>query len=259
MAINTHFENLEIAKKDSINLMSIMDIDFINMSKEAFLGEYLYPTVKNRQKCFIVTANPEIVMKTRENTKYKSIVQSADYVLPDGAGVVMASKYMKQPIEERIAGFDLMQDLLAFANQEGLSCFFLGGKEDVNEKAVHKIKKRYPNLKIAGSHHGYFAMEDELVVKMVKDSKPDMVFVALGAPRQEEWIVQYKDEFSKGLFMGVGGSFDVIAGEVKRAPDKWIKLNLEWLYRLLKQPFRWKRILKAVGFMFLVLINGRKK
>src|SRR5699024_10638344 len=126
---------------------------------------------------------------------------------------------------------------------------FLGAKEHVVTKTVENIQKTYPHIIIAGYHHGYFSDEDEQISEIVKEIKPDLVFIALGSPRQERWITKHKDSFSKGIFMGVGGSFDVIAGEVKRAPDKWINMNLEWLYRLLKQPLRWRRILKAIKFM----------
>lgn len=239
----------------SKNQVSIMDIDFINMTKQDFLNYHLYPCLNRQQKCFIVTANPEIVMQTKEDNAYKIMVQSANYVVPDGAGIVMASKYMKQPIKERIPGFDLMLDLLEFCEIQGLSCYFLGAKDYVNEKVVLEVERKYPELTIAGHHHGFFQLDDPKIADQVRGVNPDVIFVALGSPRQETWITNHMDTFSNGLFMGVGGSFDVLANEVKRAPDKWIKLNLEWLYRLLKQPFRWKRTLKAMEFMFRVIFN----
>lgn len=239
------------------NLVSIMDIDFINVSKSNLLQIYLYPTLDNKEKAFIVTANPEIVMNTKEDATYKGMVQQADYIVPDGAGIVLASKYLKNPVKERIPGYDLMLDLLHYANEKRLSCYFLGAQENVVSKTVETIKETYPNITIAGYHHGYFPDEDIDVAEAVGDVHPDLIFVALGSPRQEKWITQNMDSFSKGLFMGVGGSFDVLAGEVKRAPDKWINMNLEWLYRLLKQPLRWKRILKAIKFMFLVIIKRK--
>lgn len=239
------------------NIVPIMDIGFINISKKDFLYTCLYPKIDNADKTFIVTANPEIVMRTKEDASFRQIVQEADYIVPDGAGIILASKYLGNPIEERIPGYDLMLDLLDYAEEKGLSCYFLGAAEDVITKTVDNIKKDYPNVTIAGYHHGYFPDHDESIVEAVKDANPDLIFVALGSPRQEEWITTYKDSFSKGLFMGVGGSFDVIAGEVKRAPDKWIKLNLEWLYRLLKQPFRWRRILKSIKFIFLIIFKRK--
>lgn len=237
------------------NEVSIMDIKFINATKADLLKNELLPRLRDGKKSFLVTANPEIVMKTREDAAYKEMVQQADYVVPDGAGIIIASKHVGNPIIERIPGFELMLDLLAFAETEGLSCYLLGAKESINEKAVVEIAKRYPALNIAGHHHGYFQVEDESIVDEVVAAQPDLVFVALGSPRQEAWITTHNQRFSKGLFMGVGGSFDVLSGEVKRAPQQWINLNLEWLYRLLKQPFRLKRILKAFEFIIRIFIK----
>lgn len=238
-----------------LKTVTIMDIKFINVSKKAFLEKHLYPRLLRGEKSYIVTANPEIVMRTREDSHYKHMVQQADYIAPDGAGVVLASKYLKEPVAERIAGFDLMLDLLTFAEKNELTCYFLGAKKNVNDKLIVELKKLYPKLIIAGKQHGYFSMEDQKVVNEVKTTNPDLVFVALGSPRQEQWITNNMHIFSKGLFMGVGGSFDVLAGEVKRAPNIWIKFNLEWFYRLLRQPFRWKRILKAIEFIIRIMFK----
>lgn len=240
---------------NSNKTVPIMDINFLNATRADFLNEHLFPRLNKQQKTFVVTANPEIVVKAREDTAYKQIIQSADYVVPDGAGILMAAKYMKQPLKERITGIELILDLLAHAQQNGLSCYFLGAKESVNEKVVTEMEKKFPDLKIAGHYHGFFDIEDPSIAEKVMQSEADIVLVALGLPRQEEWITQHMGNFSKGLFIGVGGSFDVLAGEVKRAPEGWIKLNLEWLYRLLKQPFRFKRILKVFEFMIRVILK----
>lgn len=237
------------------NVVTIMDIDFYNTTKQNLLENNLFPGLDGERKCFIVTANPEIVMHTREKNEYKMIVQSADYVIPDGIGIIKASNWMKEPLKERIPGFELMLDLLAYADKQELSCFFLGAKEAINEKAVKEVEKSYPGIKIAGRHHGYFDIDDSAVAEQVKKTTPDLIFVALGMPRQEQWIAKYMSEFDKGLFMGVGGSFDTLTGEVKRAPQKWIDLNLEWLYRFLKQPIRFKRLLKVMEFMVRVIFN----
>lgn len=235
-----------------------MDIAFLNATKQDFLQHFLFPHLKSQEGCFIVTANPEIVMKAREDNAYKQVVQSADYIVPDGTGILIAAKYKKQPLQERIPGFDLMMDLLAHAEKQGFSCYFLGATDFINEKAVSTAQAKFPELKVAGRHHGFFDIDDPAIAEEVRKTAPDIIFVALGLPRQEQWIAKYKDRFSKGVFMGIGGSLDVLAGEVKRAPAFWIKLNLEWLYRLLKQPFRWKRILKVFEFMIRVFLKKDK-
>lgn len=236
--------------------VSIMDIDFLNITKTNFLEDYLFLHLQQQQKCFVVTANPEIVMKAREDPLYKEMIQSADYIVPDGAGVLLAAKLMKQPLQERIAGFDVMMDLLAFANENRLSCYFLGAESDVNDQAVLEVKKKFPHLKIAGHQHGFFT-DEEKVSKAVRESNPDIILVALGFPRQEEWITKHINHFDKGIFIGLGGSFDILAGKVNRAPDRWIKYNLEWLYRILQQPFRIKRIFKVFEFIIRILLKRK--
>lgn len=239
---------LMVGMKETV---SIMDIDFLNVTKKEFINDMLLPALEKQEKRFIVTANPEIVMKARQDASYRQALQRADYTIADGIGIVKAAEWKKEPLPERIAGFDVMRDLLNVAEEKGYSCFFLGAEKEVNEKAVHEVKKLYPNLKIAGWHHGFFNLDDETILEQVKEVNPDMVFVALGLPRQETWIAKHLDQFGKGLFMGVGGSFDVLAGEVKRAPKLWIKLNLEWAYRALRQPARIFRLLTVFHFMFL--------
>ncbi len=240
---------------NSNRTVSIMDIEFLNVTQQDFLNNHLFPRLNKREKTFVVTANPEIVMRTKEDATYKQIVQSADYVVPDGAGILLAAKYMKQPLQERITGIELVLALLTFAEEQGLSCYFLGAKASTNEKMVSEMRKQFPQLKIAGHHHGFFDLDDPEIAAEVVRSEADIVLVALGLPRQELWIDRYKDQFAKGLFMGVGGSFDVLAGEVKRAPAGWIKFNLEWLYRIWKEPFRIKRIFKVFEFMIRIILK----
>lgn len=235
-----------------------MDIPFLSTTKEEFLTEYIFKDLSSCNKRFIVTANPEIVMHANKNENYKSNLIGADYIVADGIGIVLASKWLKQPIPERIPGFELMCDLIQYAELNELNCYFLGGSILVNETFVEKIKQIYPNLKISGHHHGFFDLkDDQKIVTEIKELKPDIIFVALGMPKQEMWIVRNYQSFEKGVFMGVGGSFDVIAGVVKRAPNIWIKLNLEWLYRLIKQPKRWRRILKVFEFMIKIIVRKR--
>lgn len=232
--------------------VDVMGIPFNNLSRQELMAKLLNPKMV---KSFIVTANPEIVMETRDNDYYKSCILKADYVIADGMGIILASKWLKHPLPERIPGFELMMSMVEYASSSRKSCYFLGASEDVNLKAVEQLKIQFPDLIIAGRHHGFFDLNDERIAEQVKKANPDFIFVALGMPKQEQWIAKNIDSFSKGVFMGVGGSFDVVAGEVKRAPNIWIKLNLEWLYRLIKQPYRWKRVLKVFEFIFRILIN----
>ncbi|WP_423799688.1 WecB/TagA/CpsF family glycosyltransferase [Neobacillus sp. SAB-20_R2A] len=228
--------------------INILNIDFENITKNELLLR-LRDYISERKKTFVVTANPEIVMYANQDNKYQSIINSADFVIADGIGVVIGSKVLGSPLPERIAGFDLMVELLKLGNENGWSAYFLGSKKDVIEKAVQNIHHSFPSLQIAGWHDGYFNWEASTIPEEIREKKPDLIFVALGLPRQEKWIYENIGGFENGLFMGVGGSFDVLSGTVKRAPIVWQKLNLEWLYRLLKQPSRWKRMLALPLFM----------
>ncbi|NLJ19262.1 WecB/TagA/CpsF family glycosyltransferase [Globicatella sulfidifaciens] len=240
-------------------LVTIFGIPFLNTTKNEFLANFLCKDITHNQKRFIVTANPEIVMQTMENPTYRQCVLQADYIIPDGIGIVMASKKMKTPLKERIPGFEIMMELIAHAETNDLSCYFFGADKETNNRFIEIIKSLHPKLKIAGHHHGYVDINDHKFVDQLRKTKPDFVFVALGMPIQEQWISKYIKYFDKGIFMGVGGSFDVVAGNVKRAPEIWLKFNLEWLYRLVQQPKRWKRVLKVFKFMFTILLGKDTK
>jgi N-acetylglucosaminyldiphosphoundecaprenol N-acetyl-beta-D-mannosaminyltransferase len=236
-------------KTDRVN---VLNVDFISTTKSSLVN-ILKDRIDKEQQTFIVTANPEIVMHAYKDEAYRSIVNQADYVIADGIGVVIASRLLGNPLPERIAGYDLLLELLKLGNKKKWSVYFLGAKKNVIEKAVENIKADYPGLNVTGWHDGYFDWNSNNIAEEISKYKPDLVFVALGFPKQEVWISENLPKFQKGLFMGVGGSFDVIAGEVKRAPLIWQKMNLEWLYRLLKQPSRWKRMLVLPLFMLKIV------
>ncbi|WP_031547941.1 WecB/TagA/CpsF family glycosyltransferase [Salinicoccus luteus] len=231
--------------------VTVMGIEFTNTTLEGFVDSTIRPCLEQDGKCFIVTANPEIVIAARDHPDFMETVQSADHVLPDGIGIINAAKMMGTPLQERVSGIDVMREMLAHAEEKGYSAYFLGAKEEANRKAVERAKRRFPKLQIAGRHHGYADLDDEAFVEDIAATKPDIIFVALGMMKQEQWIRRHMDRFDSGVFMGVGGSFDVLSGEAKRAPDIWIRFQLEWLYRLLKQPKRIFRVLKVAQFMML--------
>ncbi|WP_026575900.1 WecB/TagA/CpsF family glycosyltransferase [Bacillus sp. UNC438CL73TsuS30] len=234
------------------NNVNILGINFLNKGFNEVV-HLLTERIAKGVKTFVVTANPEIVMYAREDKDYWKIVQEADYVVPDGSGIILAAKILNSPIQERVTGYDLTIRLLELANQNGWRIYLLGGKEETNKKAVATICERYPHLVMAGFHNGYFKGKENKIADEIKAANADIVFVALGFPRQEKWISAHYATFSKGIFMGVGGSIDVLAGEVKRAPLVWQKLNLEWFYRLVKQPSRWRRMLALPRFLVEIL------
>lgn len=207
----------------------------------------------------IFTPNPEIVMAAYNDESFMKILNSADLCTADGIGVVYASKILKTPFPERVAGFDLTCALLDKISKTGDGVFLFGSKPGVAEKAAQNLKEMYNGLNIVGTHHGYFNENDELgIIEKINNSGAKLLLVCLGAPKQEKWIYQNREKLNVNLCMGVGGAVDVFAGNVKRAPEFMIKMNLEWFYRLMKQPSRIGRFGALPKFMFTVMKNSKK-
>lgn len=227
-----------------------------NKEKEFFyeMKENLY---KDR-RMFIVTANPEAFMYGEKDDSVKKLLLSEKTtVVADGIGIVKAAKMLNIEVPERIPGIDIAQQLLEFGNDLKKSIFLFGAKQEVLDALQKRILKEYPNLDIVGTCNGYVKNKDEIFKNMVK-MEPDIVLVALGMPIQEKLIFRHLDEFNKGIFVGVGGSFDVLSGSKKRAPEFFIKHNLEWLYRITKEPSRIKRFYEN-NIKFLFRIKREKK
>lgn len=237
--------------------VEILNISFINQTRQQVIQD-LSKAIQQQQKQFVVTANPEIVMMANQQADYMAQIKKADLVTADGIGVVKAANLLGTPLPERVTGFELMIDLLQVANEEAYSIYLLGAADETLQKTICQIEKDYPRLQIVGSHHGFFDWSQDTIPSEIERLQPDLVFVALGAPRQEKWIGQHIDRFQKGVFIGIGGSFDVIAGTVKRAPVFWQKIHLEWLYRILKQPSRLKRSFAIPQFMWRIQQEKRK-
>jgi len=207
---------------------------------DSFIKE-LEENVKQNEKKFIITANPETLMIGTENPIFDMILKSEDStIVADGIGVVKAADMIGMPLKGRIPGVEIAHELFRILNAEKKSIYLLGAKREVIELLVAKLKEEYPDLNIAGYQDGYVQDKDAVFEEIVT-LKPDAVLVALGIPAQEILIHKYYDKFDKGIFMGVGGAFDVLSGSKKRAPEIFIKLNLEWLYRITKEPKRFKR------------------
>lgn len=219
---------------------------------------YMVERIESGQQTHVVTANPEIVMLAREHRAFRSIVEQA-YVVPDGIGIVYAAKWTNQPISERVTGVELLEALMAEADRRQWRVYLLGASAEVIGLAAQKLASRYPGAQIVGHRDGYFRQdEEEQIVREISEKAPHLLFVALGAPRQEEWMAKYRNQLNTSLMMGVGGSFDVISGKVKRAPLFWQKMHLEWFYRLMSQPSRWKRQLAIPRFIATVLTEKWK-
>lgn len=205
--------------------------------------------IKNKIPSYVVTPNIDHIMITLRDKEFKKIYESASLSLADGMPILWAAKFLKTPLKEKISGSDLFVKLCKIAAEKEYRLFFLGGKPGSASKAAELLGGRYPKIQIVGIYSPQFGFEqneaeNKKIVKMIKDSKPDILFVALGAPKQEKWIYKYKDEYNAPLSIGIGAAFEFFAGVVKRAP-KWMQnAGLEWFWRLMMEPKRlWKRYL----------------
>ena len=217
-------------------------------------------TLANKRN-FVVTANAEIIMMAQEDKEYKKLLsETADLILPDGAGTVWAGNYLGYRIPERVAGYDLYLRLLEEAAKKNIPVYFFGGKPGIAEEAAAEGRRRWPGLMVAGCRNGYFSADEEPeIIEGINQSGAAMLFAALGAPKQEKWLAKYRTLLNPDLLMGIGGSFDVLAGKVQRAP-KWMQdARLEWLFRLLKQPSRFGRMLALPKFVFAIREEKGKK
>ena len=201
---------------------------------------------------YVVTPNPELVNRARREEPFRQALNGADLVLPDGIGVVYAAKLLGRPLKGRCPGIDFAGKLMERMAKTGLRLYLLGAKPGVAETAAARLEAKYPGLIICGTHDGYFK-EDAPVVEAVRAAEADVVFVCLGAPKQEYWMVKNGPATGARLMAGLGGSLDVFAGVVERAPESWQRLGLEWLYRLTKEPKRIGRMARLPLFLLSAL------
>lgn len=200
----------------------------------------------------IITANSLMILEAHKNKNLKKIFDDASLVIPESAGIHWAAKFLKTPLKEKIPGIDFMLSILRFVQEKKHSVFFLGAKEEVIKKATDEIKKKFPNLKTAGFHNGYFSENEDAVISQIKSSNAEILFAGLNTPFQELWLNKNLEKLGVKIAIGVGGSFDVLSGNLRRAPSWMVKLNTEWLFRVVQQPWRSVRILKL--FIFLLKI-----
>jgi len=239
-----------------IDVMGVL-FDNVTMDEALLKAEEI---LSGQSAQYVVTPNSEIVYEAMRSQELCDLINNASLVLPDGAGVVLGSRILKTPLKEKVAGVDFADRLLAHLAKTGGSVYLLGSKPGVAELAAEKMLEKHPGLTIAGLADGYFKDEDPVIEK-INAVAPDVLFVCLGAPKQEKFMAAHKQELNVKLMAGLGGSLDSFAGTVKRAPRWMIKLSLEWLYRLIKEPKRFGRMLRLPKFIWAVLckrIGGGK-
>lgn len=238
------------------NYIDLMGFNIFSKSKEKCLEE-----IFSREKINIVSGNPEIIYSGIKNSNLESFFKDEkSLIIPDGIGVKIGAKILGKNIDCKIAGIEVMDEILSRYSKENKSVYFLGAEEDVIFSFVENIRNKYPSLNISGFHNGFWKeSEEETIISKIKECNPDGLFVALGCPKQELFIKKYMDILECHVFMGVGGSFDVVSGKIKRAPGIFIKLNLEWFYRIMKEPKRIVRLGVIFKFLLYTIVYKFKK
>ena len=257
-------------KANQAEKINVRGIDFFNVTLDEAvdIAKSFIESPVNKTPSVIYTPNSEIVQKCIDNKKNSDnklfeIINSASMVIPDGAGVVLASKILGTPLKQKVAGIDLAYRLIQYLDDTGGKLFLLGAREEVVKTAKENLNKKHKNLNVF-INNGFFnkeadSEENKTVVEKINQAEPDVVFVCLGMPWQEPWIYENKSKLNAKLLIGLGGTIDDIAGVVKRAPKILIKLNLEWFYRLIKNPSRLKRMMRLPRFVFGTMFLSKKE
>lgn len=231
------------------------DVDLMSFNEAV---SFVEKNMSENKGLYIVTINPEIIEYSNKNLEFKTILKSANLTVPDGVGIKIALK-LKGINQQTIPGVDLAYSLLNCATNLKKSVALIGAKEDVIQKAEKEIKNKFNGINICYAHNGYFNDKENEIISNLISSNPSLILVALGAPKQDLFIEKCRKKLPNSIFIGVGGSFDVWAGYVERAPEIYRKLGLEWLYRTIKQPERLKRIYKTLPlFLFKAIIDAIK-
>lgn len=231
----------------------------INVLGVSFLNESIQEAVEHgmvamdEHKCaYAVAPDSEMLLEAKKNRRLMAAIDKAALVLPEGNGIICASHILGMPIEHRICAIDFASALMARMSEKGMSVFILGTDTDIVEPAADNIRARYPGLRIVGSDDGYYTMDSD-IIDAVNEAKPDLLLVAYGMPKQEIWMYRNRDALDAGLMLGFEGGLKMLAGVTKRAPKRWRDSGFEWLYRLVKEPWRLVRMLRQSQVVFTAL------
>lgn len=239
-----------------MDTVDILGINITNLSMYDFLG-VIEQSIRDRRFTHIITANAAMIVTALQDSKLKSCLMEAEIITADGMSLIWAARFLGFPLKERITGIDSIWKILEQAQNLGYRVFFLGARQEVIEKTMVVLKQTFPKLIVVGYHHGYFKNAEE-IVESIHQSKPDILFVGLGFSVQEKFINKYRNLWHVPVIMGVGGSFNVIAGDLKRAPLYLQRMGLEWFFRFLQEPRRlWKRYLITNSIFIFKLVHAR--
>ena len=238
-----------------MSVCRILGVPFANISPSEAVDKVI-SYLNSNGKSMIFTPNPEMVMEARKNREFMEVLNSSTMNVPDGIGIIYGSRFTSNPIKERVAGYDLMLGVFDRMKDMGKTAYFFGGAPGIADRAKFAIEERFPGLKVVGTANGYFDKNREKeIVAEINELKPDLLLVGIGFPKQEKWIYDNIKDLNIKAAVGVGGSFDGWCGNVPRAPKFFIDHNIEWFYRLIKQPSRIGRMMQLPLFMLVVIRN----
>lgn len=232
--------------------LTVMGVNITPFSGYAQVSSCIEGLIASDKKAFSVAINPEKIYRANHEPELKNLLNRADIGICDGIGAALAVRLLKGRAISRITGISLFFELVQTASAKGWKVFLLGASPDSNQGAFDRLSEDYPTLKIVGKVDGYFKDSQE-VIRQINDSGADIVFVAMGSPKQELWIAENRDAINASFCMGVGGTFDVVSGKVEWAPPFFRATGIEWLYRLVREPKRWRRQLVLPKFAWAVL------
>lgn len=246
--------------------VQLFDLPFDNFSYEDLM-QYIDTSIQSGESNYIVTCNVDHLMKLKKDEHFRQVYSEAGSVVADGMPLVWASQILRKPLKQRVSGADMLRELGGALEERGYRMFFLGAAEGVAEKAKQQMLTEFPRLQIVGTHSPSYGFErneeeNERIIEMIRDAKPDIVWVGVGAPKQEKWIHNYHRRYGAALSIGIGATFDFLSGNVKRAPLRIQKLGLEWVWRLFQEPKRlWKRYLiedmQFIGLLIKEMVKER--
>jgi N-acetylglucosaminyldiphosphoundecaprenol N-acetyl-beta-D-mannosaminyltransferase len=245
---------------DDASIVNVLNIGIDNLTRQQAVYRVM-KMIEDKGVHHVMTLNPYKISRIKSSSDLRLISDKADMHIASGAGIQWAAKMLKNPIKERIAVLSFMMEIVRLAEIKEYGIFLVGGKPETAEKSFFNIKKSFPNIRIVGRHGGYFNAEREKsVIEAIRKSEANIVFVGLGFPKEDKWIYQFKNEFKNTVFISVGGSFDTISGDVKKAPPYFMEKGLDWFYRIISNPLRFGRLFRlALFFISVIFIRLFKK
>ena len=240
---------------DSVTVVNILGVPVENITRNQSIVKVMKMIEKGGVNQ-VIFLNPYKIMRIRSNADLRHIISMTDMYLDGGAGLQWASKMLKHPIKERISVLSFMMDIIRVSEMKEYTIFLVGAKPEIVERTFANINKSFPKIRIIGRHGGYFKPEREkAIIEAIKKSEPDIIFVGFGFPKEDKWIFKLKKELKKGVIIGVGGSFDIISGEIKKAPPFFMEKGLDWFYRIITRPWRFGRLLRVKYFFFRIILK----